>query len=64
MDVQMVRDIMLDILYFQIMNFNPIHPLTISYSSFKWLDLSAEFHTHIGTKDTPPIHPFRMNFII
>ena len=41
-----VYTFMRDILYSKKMNFNPIHPLNISYSSFKWWYLSNEFHTH------------------
>ena len=39
-------------------------PLSISYSSLKWLNLPTEFHKHLIHFHTPPIHPFRMNFII
>ena len=62
-----VYSFMVRYLYCQSMNFNPIHPLTISYSSlkllnhssFKWLNPSAEFHKDLVRFHTPPIHSFR-----
>ena len=44
-----VYPFMWDILHCQSMNFNPIHPLIVSHSSIKWMNLSTEFHEQLVT---------------
>ena len=51
-----------DILHSQSMNFSPIHPFNISYSSFKFWVPFAEFHTYLVLFHRPLIHPFLNEF--
>ena len=48
-----VYPFMWDILYSNSMNFNLIHPLNTSYSSFKWWYPSTEFHIYFQCFHTP-----------
>ena len=51
-----------DILHSQSMNFSPIHPFNISYSSFKFWVPFTEFHTYLVLFHRPLIHPFLNEF--